>query len=356
MSLTATTRTELETFTVSQPIYRIENLVHRYNSGPVLAVDRLDIQPASIMGLVGPNGSGKSTLLKLMAFIFRPTQGRILFDGEPALPFDESVRFLVTLLTQDPYLMKRTVFKNIAYGLKVRANRENWTRWVHDALAMVGLDPDTFAQRQWDELSGGEAQRVALAARLVLKPRVLLLDEPTASVDAASSERIRAAALRARSEWGTTLVIASHDREWLYDVCDEVIHLFKGTPTGTGRSNMVFGPWAPEANGLYTKLLGDGIRFTVSVPPNADATAFIDPAAIRILAKGEAAPGGKHASVDGTVTRLSLERPSGDLFADVRVGSLTLVVRVTESHLAAMTLHRGWPVTLSYRPDRIHWR
>ena len=133
---------------MTQPIYRIEDLVHRYNSRPVLAVDRLDIEPASIMGLVGPNGSGKSTLLKLMAFILRPTEGRILFDGVPARPFDESVRFQVTLLTQDPYLMKRTVFKNIVYGLKVRGDRENWAQPVHDALALVGLDPDAFSRRQ----------------------------------------------------------------------------------------------------------------------------------------------------------------------------------------------------------------
>ncbi|MBC2710867.1 MAG: ABC transporter ATP-binding protein [Desulfosarcina sp.] len=339
-----------------QPIYRIENLVHRYNSQPVLVVDRLEIEPASILGLVGPNGSGKSTLLKLMAFILRPTEGQILFDGMPAAPFDESVRFQVTLLTQEPYLMKRTVFKNIAYGLKVRGDRENWTKPVRDALAMVGLDPNTFSRRQWDELSGGEAQRVAMAARLVLRPRVLLLDEPTTSVDAASSELIRAASLRARSEWGTTLVIASHDREWLYDVCDEVIHLFKGKPAGTGRSNMIFGPWIPEDNGLCYKLLGDGRRLTVSAPPNADATAFIDPADIRILGKGEETATANTVSVDGTVTRLSLERQSGDLFADVRAGSLTLIVRVAESHLAAMTLHRGWPVTLAYRPDSIRWQ
>lgn len=339
-----------------QPIYRIENLVHRYNSDPALTVDGLDIEPASIMGLVGPNGSGKSTLLKLMAFIFRPTQGRILFDGVPAVPFDELVRFQVTLLTQDPYLMKRTVYKNIAYGLKVRRDGGNWARSVHDALAMVGLDPDAFARRQWDELSGGEAQRVALAARLVLKPRVLLLDEPTASVDAASSELIRAASLRARREWGTTLVIASHDREWLYDVCDEVIHLFKGKPVGTGRSNMIFGPWIRHDNGRYTKSLGDGNRFTVSAPPTADATAFIDPAAIRIVEKGDVSSTANTEFVDGTVTRLSLERLSGDLFADVRAGSLTLVVRVAESHVAAMTLHRGWPVTLAYQPESIRWQ
>jgi len=342
--------------TAPQPIYRIENLVHQYNGDTVLAIDRLSIEPASITGLLGPNGSGKSTLLKLMAFILRPTRGRVLFDGVPAVPFDESVRFQVTLLTQDPYLMKRTVFKNIAYGLKIRGDRGHHVQSVRDALTLVGLDPDAFTRRQWDELSGGEAQRVALAARLVLKPRVLLLDEPTANVDAASSELIRTASMRARSEWGTTLVIASHDREWLYDVCDEVIHLFKGKPVGTGRSNMIFGPWIPGENGLFMKDLGNGSHFTVSAPPGADATAFIDPAAIRILDKGAAANPANMVFVDGTVTRLSLERQSGHLFADVRAGSLTLVVRVGESRLAAMTLHRGWPLTLAYRPDSIRWQ
>jgi tungstate transport system ATP-binding protein len=341
--------------TVTPPIYRIEGLVHRYNSDPVLAVDRLEIEPASIVGLAGPNGSGKSTLLKLMAFIIQPTRGRVLFNGVPAVPFDESVRFKVTLLTQEPYLMKRTVYKNIAYGLKVRGDRDNWVQSVHDALTLVGLDPEIFSRRMWNELSGGEAQRVALAARLVLQPKVLLLDEPTASVDAASSELIRNASLRARSEWGTTLVIASHDREWLYDVCDEVIHLFKGKLVGGGRSNMIFGPWILAENGHYTKLLGNDRHFTVSAPPSADAAAFIDPTAIHIVEKKEMPLTANTAFVDGTVTRLSMVKQSGDLFADVRAGSLTLVVRVDESHLAAMALHRGWPVRLAYRPDRIRW-
>jgi tungstate transport system ATP-binding protein len=166
-----------------------------------LAVDRLDIGPASIVGLVGPNGSGKSTLLKLMAFILR-AHPRVHPVRRPigASLFDESVRFQVTLLTQEPYLMKRTVFNNMAYGLKVRGIRENpdpsGTRCPGHGRSGSQM---RFARRQWDELSGGEAQRVALAARLVLKPRVLLLDEPTASVDAASSDLIRSASLRARS-------------------------------------------------------------------------------------------------------------------------------------------------------------
>ena len=308
------------------------------------------------MGLVGPNGSGKSTLLQLLAFILRPTEGEILFNGLPAQPFDDRVRFQVTLLTQEPYLMKRTVFNNIAYGLKVRGDRNDWTPPVHDALKMVGLDPATFSRRQWDRLSGGEAQRVALAARLVLKPKVLLLDEPTASVDAMSSELIRAASLRARQEWGTTLIIASHDRDWLFDVCDDVLHLFKGRPAGSGRCNMIFGPWLRDDNGPYYKPLGSDVRLPVSVPPNNDATAFLDPAAIRILGEKTTAPSENSVTVKGTVTRLAMERQSGDLFADVRVGPISLVVRVAESRLAAMTLHRGWPVRVAYRPDSIRWR
>ncbi len=341
--------------TVSQPVYQLDNIVHRYNGQPVLNIDHLDIQPSSIVGLVGPNGSGKSTLLKIMGFIQKPTEGQILFNGKPAVPFDEAVRFQVTLLTQEPCLMKRPVFKNVAYGLNVRGDNKNQEKLVCDALAMVGLDPNTFYRRPWDQLSGGEAQRVALAARLVLKPKVLLLDEPTANVDAASSELIRSESIRARSDWGATIVIASHDRQWLYDVCDEVLHLFKGKPAGSGRSNMIFGPWVQKGDGCYAKRIGDGTVLIVPPPPNEDATAFMDPASIRIVPANEKTTGKDMASVEGKIIRLSLDQPSGHLFADVRIGSLTLVVCVEESHLVTTTLHRGWPVTLTYRLDSVSW-
>jgi tungstate transport system ATP-binding protein len=134
-----------------------------------------------------------------------------------------------------------------------------------------------------------------------------------------------------------------------------VVHLFKGKPVGTGRSNMIFGPWI-WANDTCYKLLEDGQRLAVSPPPDADATAFLDPAAIHILATPQTPPPAGRVSIKGTLTRLALERQSGELFADVRVGSLMLVVPVAESHLAAMTLHRGWPVTLVYHPESIYWR
>ena len=99
------------------------------------------------------------------------------------------------------------------------------------ALEVVGLDPDKFRKRQWFELSGGEVQRVALAARLVLKPKLLLMDEPTASLDEKSALLIRQAAMSAREEYCASLVVASHDMTWLKAIADRIIHLENGIIT-----------------------------------------------------------------------------------------------------------------------------
>ena len=155
--------------------------------GPCCMWTVLDIEQASILGLVGPNGSGKSTLLKLMAFVQRPSEGRIIFDGVPSAPFDESVRFQVTLLTQEPYLMKRSVVDNIAYGLKVRGDKEDraaiGTPMPWPKLASIPIPfPAGGVERV---VSGGEAQRVALAAPPgACVPGCCCWNEPTASVDA----------------------------------------------------------------------------------------------------------------------------------------------------------------------------
>ncbi len=215
-------------------LYACSNLLQHYNGRPVLSVDALSIQPGSITGVAGPNGSGKSTLMRILAFLEMPRQGRIVFDGVPVAGREARggtepavLRKQATLLTQEPYLLRRTVADNVAYGLRVRGVARTETR-VALALEEVGLVPAEFMSRQWYELSGGEAQRVALAARIVLEPRVLLLDEPTSSLDEESAERIRAAALHMREKHGCTLVIVSHDREWLSSVADSMITMRAG--------------------------------------------------------------------------------------------------------------------------------
>ncbi|QJB57987.1 ABC transporter ATP-binding protein [Pseudodesulfovibrio sp. zrk46] len=215
---------------MATPIISLNNIRQEYAGRTALSIDKLDIEPGSIIGLAGPNGSGKSTLLRMLAFLDAPSHGTIKFMGAKTSIKLGAVHRQVTLMVQEPYLLKRTVHANVAYGLKVRGKSDKTTK-VHNALIMVGLEPEKFADRQWYELSGGEAQRVALAARLVLKPRVLLMDEPTASLDVKSSALIRQAALSARDKNGTTLVIASHDLPWLAEVSDKTIHLEDGKIT-----------------------------------------------------------------------------------------------------------------------------
>lgn len=217
---------------MTTPLVRLNNIQQNYSGRTVLSIDSLNIEPGAIIGLAGPNGSGKSTLLRLLACLEAPTQGKYFFLGQPASPkFNVNQRH-VTLLVQEPYLLKRTVYANVAYGLKIRGKNDIPAK-VDRALDVVGLDPDTFRKRHWFELSGGEVQRVALAARLVLKPKLLLMDEPTASLDEKSAALIRMAALSARDEYCASLVIASHDMAWLNAVTDKVIHLDKGNITAT---------------------------------------------------------------------------------------------------------------------------
>lgn len=213
-------------------LYTLSGIRQVYAGRLALEIDSLSIGAGSIVGVVGPNGSGKSTLMRLLAFLEVPQAGEVRFDGMTVGGASNGakaaqLRKHVTLLTQEPYLLRRSVAENVSYGLSVRGVRD-YEQTVRDALAEVGLPPAEFLHRQWFELSGGEAQRVALAARIALRPKVLLMDEPTSSLDEESTERIRVAAMHMRDGHGTTLVIVSHDRDWLHSVADTMVTLRSG--------------------------------------------------------------------------------------------------------------------------------
>ena len=334
---------------VLKPLYDIQGLRHHYNGHPALDIETLTIQSGTITGIIGPNGSGKSTLLKMLAFIDRSRRGQILFKGKPAEPFSDHVRFQVTLLTQEPYLMKRSVFKNITYGLELRRDAHDLENRVHTALSWVGLSAKAFSHRKWYELSGGEAQRVALAARLILKPEVLLLDEPTASIDAASAQIIKDTTTMARNYWGTTLVIASHDWEWLYDICDHVVHLFRGRLFGSGRQNFIFGPWQQQPDGTWAKELHDGQLLSVPNPPSEDAVAILDPQHLAL------APSENACNLSGMITRQLYDKDSQDILLVVQVDNQAVTTRLSGDSIQKNGYFPGQTVALSYQPEDITW-
>lgn len=192
-------------------LYQCRDLTQRYGGRTVLRLPELSIARGEVLALTGPNGAGKSTLLRLLAFLESPASGELCFHGTPGRPPRQDV----TLLLQEPYLFKASVLENVVYGLRVRGRRRDLRRAAEEAMLAVGFAPgQDMLRRSWKALSGGEKQRVALAARLILRPLVLLLDEPTSSVDASSAKAIETA-VRAAALAGTTVVAASHDMAWL---------------------------------------------------------------------------------------------------------------------------------------------
>jgi tungstate transport system ATP-binding protein len=340
---------------MTQPAYHIKGLEHRYNHLPVLSIDDLRIKPATITGFIGPNGSGKSSLLKLLAFVEKPARGRILFKGSPLLPFSEVVQSeRITMLSQEPYLLKRSVADNVSYGLKVRGDTARLSERIEEAMQWVGLAAGDFRKRRWYELSGGETQRVALAARLVLKPEALLMDEPTANVDAASAQLIKDASIKAREEWGTTLIVASHDLQWLYGICDEALHFFQGRILDSKMGNIIFGPWEQFEDKSWGKALKGGQRIITSSPPDKTSVAMIKPSFFPTsIEDNRAVPTRK--ILHGVIARMILEQSTQEVIVTVPVGNYPFTLKLTQKQIQDMDIYPGCNVAIGYDPDAVEW-
>jgi tungstate transport system ATP-binding protein len=194
-----------------KPFLSLKSIEKRYNSHLALQVDELEFEPQHIYSLVGPNGCGKSTLLQIVALLLKPTFGQMIFEGEKVIWKKKSLQRLrqhITLVHQSPYLFGGSVRHNIAYGLKMRGiHSKEQHSLIHESLEMVGLEG--FGRRTARELSGGEQQRVAIARALVLRPKLLLLDEPISNMDRASIEAFDGL-LPILVDQGMTIIQATH--------------------------------------------------------------------------------------------------------------------------------------------------
>jgi tungstate transport system ATP-binding protein len=195
---------------------------------------------------------------------------------------------------------------------------------------------------------------VALAARLVLKPEVLILDEPTASIDAASAQIIKDTVLMALEKWGTTLIIASHDWEWVYDISDNVMHLFHGRLFGSGRENFLFGPWLDEERQLWKKQLSDSQFLIVPKPTGNGTVATIDPEKLSIKTKPTTETHASH-TLQGLLTRLMLEKNTQHMLAIVQVGNQSFTVKLSRDTARKLHLYPGMVVWLFYDICDIIW-
>jgi tungstate transport system ATP-binding protein len=180
----------------------------------------LEAQPYTIV--LGPNGAGKSLLLRLCHGLIRASSGSIRWHGMDV----HAARPYQAMVFQRPVLLRRTVAANISYVLRLHGmpRRERQTV-VHETLQQAGLGE--LGGRSARLLSGGEQQRLALARARVLKPQVLLLDEPTASLDPAATQTVETL-LKQISESGTKIIMTTHDLGQARRLADEVLFLHRG--------------------------------------------------------------------------------------------------------------------------------
>ncbi|MCZ7545363.1 MAG: ABC transporter ATP-binding protein [Anaerolineae bacterium] len=205
----------------------LENLTRRF--GDVTAVDNLnlEIDSGELVAFLGPSGCGKTTTLRMIAGLLEPTSGDVKFDGASILDTPVEKRGAVMVFQQHLLFANMNVEKNVGFGLRMRGvDRAAIRKRVAEMLDLVRLSG--FEDRRPEELSGGQQQRVALARALVVEPRVLLLDEPLANLDANLRLEMRDLIRNIQRRMQITTIFVTHDQEEAVMLADRVALMFDG--------------------------------------------------------------------------------------------------------------------------------
>ncbi|MEY2770024.1 MAG: hypothetical protein RIQ38_443 [Pseudomonadota bacterium] len=207
----------------------IRGLQLAYGKSDRLAVDGLDLEVAQgeLVSLLGPSGCGKTTTMRAIAGLLQPRGGQIHLDGQDITHLPTHKRGLGMVFQSYALFPHLSAFENVAFGLRLRQTpaAELKTR-VDEALAAVGLQ--AFAERQPAQLSGGQQQRVALARAMVLRPRLMLLDEPLSNLDARLRVDMRAELRRLQRLSGITMVYVTHDQDEALSLSDRIVIMRQG--------------------------------------------------------------------------------------------------------------------------------
>jgi spermidine/putrescine ABC transporter ATP-binding subunit len=318
-----------------------------------------DIWP--FYALLGPSGSGKTTLLRMIAGFDRPDSGHVEIGGEPVEGIPVEKRDVGMMFQNYALFPNMTVYDNVAFGLTVRrTDRAEIKRRVAEALELVQLSG--FEKRRPSQVSGGQKQRVALARAIVIRPRVLLLDEPLSALDKALRLEMQVELKRIQREVGITTIFVTHDQEEALTLSDRIGVLNEGRLVQEGAPHEIYehpksafaASFLGDANLLRGSLrdgavaLADGAVIRLQEPPKEGANEVI--LAVRpekmSIRKGATVERESENQIEGTVLR--------QIFAG---SSLTYLVRWQEETLKVFVQNRGEEpialgekVTLSWSP------
>ncbi|MFN2363656.1 MAG: phosphate ABC transporter ATP-binding protein [Halarsenatibacteraceae bacterium] len=229
--------------------YRLEGISKVYDGNQILNIRELEFKTGEIFGLVGPSGAGKSTLLRLLNFLEKQGSGIIKYNGnsyyDGKLPELNQRRSITTVLQQSA-LLHQSVWKNVVYPLKNRSIKidEERRAEIEELLQYLGLLE--IKDQRADKLSGGEAQRVAMARAVVFEPDVLLLDEPTSNLDPSNISIIEKMIQRYINKPGKTIIMVTHNIMQAKRLADRVGLIYEGEMIEVAEKDKFFNN--PERN------------------------------------------------------------------------------------------------------------
>lgn len=232
-------------------IIDIKNLNFVYNpntpfESKALNDVNISIEEGEFIGLIGHTGSGKSTLVQHLNGLIKPTSGEIIIDGTNISEKDvklKTIRQKVGLVFQYPeyQLFEETVFKDIAFGPDNLGLDENEVhKRVKDAMEVVGLDFESLKDRSPFELSGGQKRRVAIAGVIAMKPKVLVLDEPTAGLDPHGRDEILGEIQELFKREGITIILVSHSMEDVAKLVERILVMHQGKVVMDDKTREIF--------------------------------------------------------------------------------------------------------------------
>lgn len=294
----------------------LQNVSFNYGKNQILKDFSLNVEKGSFTTLLGPSGCGKTTLLRLISGFLRPSSGKIFINGQNQENVPVNQR-KVGIVFQDYALFPHlTVEKNILYGLKcapktekAQTSKEMQQGLLHQMARMLALEG--LLDRYPHQLSGGQQQRVALARSLILKPQILLMDEPLSSLDAKLRAQVRDELLEIQQKFGITTIYVTHDQEEAFSLSSKIAVINHGQKLQEGTSqNLYFEPqnrFVAEFTGRCNFLLlnGEDLANIENVPESektkANGVYLVRPEWFE-LAGGENSP--KY-QIEGKITGLS---------------------------------------------------
>ena len=201
---------------------KFENITKKFNETVAVNNVSCSFEAGTLTTLLGPSGCGKTTSLRIIAGLERATEGKILIDNEDVTILPATDRDVSMVFQSYALFPHMSVIENVSYGLKmINVKKEEYTEKSIETLKLVNLEG--YENRMPSELSGGQQQRVAVARAIVLKPKVLLFDEPLSNLDAKLRRQVREDIREIQQKLGVTTIYVTHDQEEALAISDKVI-------------------------------------------------------------------------------------------------------------------------------------